>query len=198
LSKTEFTSEKLNLTLALCAVLISVASFYATYIQANAAEKQVKAMTLPLLQFSSGNYDSEENLSAISFTLKNAGVGPALIKSVKFVHNETSYDSRLAFFRACCEKEYNHYIKTISEKTNLKEGGFYSSPLVNSILPGQDEVVFFKMYKHVSEQGFWNIINKERFNLKMKLCYCSLLNDCYLSERNGIVEEVDACPVEPR
>ena len=34
-----FTTERLNLIFALCAVLISGASFYATYLQASAAEK---------------------------------------------------------------------------------------------------------------------------------------------------------------
>ena len=42
-------SQRLNLILALCAILISAASFYATYLQADSAEKQVKAMTLPLI-----------------------------------------------------------------------------------------------------------------------------------------------------
>ena len=57
MSSKGFTEQKLNLTLALCAVLISLASFYATYIQASAAEQQVKAMTLPLLQYATSNVE---------------------------------------------------------------------------------------------------------------------------------------------
>lgn len=34
-----FITERLNLIIAVCAVLISGASFYTTYLQANAAEK---------------------------------------------------------------------------------------------------------------------------------------------------------------
>jgi len=79
-----FTSEKLNFVLAFCAVLISAASFYATYLQAEAADKQVKAMTLPLLQYGTGNYKEEDREDIIYFTINNAGVVPALIKRLRF------------------------------------------------------------------------------------------------------------------
>ena len=75
-------TERLSLVLAICAILVSVASFYATYLQADSAKKQVKAMTLPLLQFHHGNYAEQDDKQRLTFGLKNAGVGPAIIKSV--------------------------------------------------------------------------------------------------------------------
>ena len=75
-------SEQLNFILAVCAILISAASFYAVYLQANSAERQVNAMTLPLIQFSHGDYDTERDTRSIYFSLENAGVGPAIINSV--------------------------------------------------------------------------------------------------------------------
>ncbi|MFT5759242.1 MAG: hypothetical protein ACI9LM_003999 [Alteromonadaceae bacterium] len=84
-SSTEgISSQRLNLILALCGIVIALASFYATYLQAEAADKQVKAMTMPLIQFSHGNHDSTLNIKAIGFSLSNAGIGPALIKSVVY------------------------------------------------------------------------------------------------------------------
>ena len=59
--KAWFTNERLNLFLALCAI-ISAASFYATYLQANAAERQVKAATWPWLEVMTGNYDEEKSI----------------------------------------------------------------------------------------------------------------------------------------
>ncbi len=69
-------SERLNLILALCAILISAASFYATYLQADSAEKQVKAMTLPLIQFTSGSWDSGEKISKLTLGLKMRALAP--------------------------------------------------------------------------------------------------------------------------
>ncbi len=96
-------SETLNLIIAICAILISGASFYATYLQAQSAERQVQAMTLPVIQFDHGNYDSDLDLGAISFTLKNAGVGPAIVDGIDLVYKEQRFDGVNAFFRACCE-----------------------------------------------------------------------------------------------
>ncbi|MFC1690280.1 hypothetical protein ACFL07_11610 [Pseudomonadota bacterium] len=52
-------SERLNFIIAVCAILISGASFYATFLQANSAEQQVKAMTWPLIEFTHSNFDVE-------------------------------------------------------------------------------------------------------------------------------------------
>ena len=196
MSNSGFTSEKLNLTLAICAIFISVASFYATYIQANAAEKQVKAMTLPLLHFASGNYDSEEDLSAITLTLKNAGVGPALIKSVSYNYKGIEYSSITHFFRGCCDKEYQAYKKLNGKRGKVKEGGFYHSSLANTILPSQESVTFLKLYSHKKDNTFWETINTARFNLSVQICYCSILNECYITEKNGRIDSVDACSVK--
>lgn len=74
-----FTNERLNLFLALCAIIISAASFYATYLQANAAERQVKAATWPWLEVMTGNFNEEKNSEEITFYIKNSGSGPAII-----------------------------------------------------------------------------------------------------------------------
>jgi len=58
--KAWFTNERLNLFLALCAIIISAASFYATYLQASAAERQVKAATWPWLEVMTGNFNEKK------------------------------------------------------------------------------------------------------------------------------------------
>ncbi|MDT8429359.1 MAG: hypothetical protein RQ757_11390 [Pseudomonadales bacterium] len=91
------TSERLNLVIAICAILISAASFYATFLQADSAEKQVRAMTLPLLQFDHGNYNSNLNQRIIHFTLSNAGVGPAIIHSIQLAYRDDHHASLTTF-----------------------------------------------------------------------------------------------------
>lgn len=192
-------SDRLNFIVAVCAILISGASFYATYLQAESAEKQVKAMTMPLIQFSHGNYDIEKDLKAISFAIKNAGIGPAIIKDFSFIYKNEQYKSSNQFFNACCEKEFNSFLSTISSDTsaiNLKEdGGSSSSPLLDIIVPGQSSYSFRTIYYGSSTHDFWKKLNNERFDLKLRICYCSLLDECFISEKSGIVEQVDMCPV---
>ena len=175
-------------------MLISIASFYATFLQADAAEKQVKAMTLPLIQHYTGNYDDKTKEVVIYFTLENAGVGPALIKSVSYIYKGVEYPSRHALLAACCDKERNAYHQ---EKNNgAKDSvGSVSSSILNTIIPAQTKVRYYQLYQTATSNNFWQKLDDVRFQVKMKVCYCSLLDECYVTEKNGFVEPVSACPV---
>lgn len=195
MSSKGFTEQKLNLTLALCAVFISIASFYATYIQANAAEKQVKAMTLPLLQYGTGNVNSETKESVLSFTITNNGVGPALLKSSKFRYKEGEYQQFSQFLNACCQEEYQKF-KQNKPKMYLKLGSEITSSMHNRILPAQEELIFYQLYNGELSASFWQRLNDERSHLSMEMCYCSLLDECYITQARGIVVPVDSCPLQ--
>ena len=191
-------TETLNLVLAICAILISGASFYATYLQANSAEKQVKAMTLPLIQFSHGNFDDEKNSRTINFDLKNAGVGPAIIKNVTFKYKDNEYNSIWKFFSACCEQELKSFQSkqrnnSASEK-NIDKGGWVSQQLANVIIPGQSNYSFQKVNYGSQTQEFWDKLDEDRWLLKLNICYCSLLEECFITEQSGVVDQVDSCP----
>jgi hypothetical protein len=198
-SKSGFTEQKLNLTLALCAVLISIASFYATYLQASAADKQVKAMTLPLLQYGTGNVDDESHKPVINFSITNGGVGPALIKQVRFKYNNQTSANIYDFINYCCSKEYKEYTEFTSDRltiSGLVQGSLITSSLKNVILPAQDKLEFFKLYKGELSADLWDKLNVERRNLSVELCYCSLLDECYVTEKRGVVESVASCPID--
>lgn len=190
-----FSSQKLNLTLALCAVLISVASFYATYLQADAAEKQVKAMTLPLMQSTTGNFNDETKEKTIYFILENAGVGPALIKNISYIYKGEEYNTILDFMKACCDKERSIYHQKIS-KNGKRSYGSVSSTVLNTIIPAQTKVRYFQLFHGPDSNEFWNKLDRERFEVSTKLCYCSLLDECYLTQTNGVVEPIESCPIE--
>ena len=191
-----FTSQKLNFILALCAMLISAASFYATYLQASAAEKQVKAMTLPLLQFGTGNASDDSKESVLTFSISNNGVGPALIKSMRFSYLNQKYQNFNHFLQACCNEELITYKKTIEQGITRGEGLLATRSVENTILPSQESNAFYQLYLGEKSKDFWRKLNNERFKLDVEICYCSLLDECYITEENGVVEPVVTCPVE--
>ncbi|MBL4942104.1 MAG: hypothetical protein JKY81_10620 [Colwellia sp.] len=189
-------SQKLNLILAICAILISAASFYATYLQANAAEKQVKAMTLPLLQYVTGNASHNSKESVVAFNVTNGGVGPALIKSFNFFYKKKKYQTFEQFLQACCQKEYMEYQDKVAQGVTRAEGLFATRGVVNTILPSQESNTFYQLYLGEKSKEFWHKLDDERFNLGMEICYCSLLDECYSTQGKGVVEPVETCPVE--
>lgn len=191
-----FTTQRLNFVLAICAILISAASFYATYLQASAAEKQVKAMTLPLLQYQTGNYDNKINKQIISFGISNAGVGPALIKKIDFRYNGKEIDDILHFFESCCEKEYKAFRAKVYPTMDKTQGGFMTSFILDTIIPPQDNIAFYQLYHGEISKEFWTKLNDTRFQLKVSICYCSLLDECFYMEENSTVKPVKFCPVD--
>ncbi|MCO4797661.1 MAG: hypothetical protein KC484_00475 [Colwelliaceae bacterium] len=183
----------------MCAILISAASFYATYLQADAAERQVKAMTLPLIQFSSSNWDSEQSQPKIILSLKNAGIGPAIIKRVTYLYDNKEFDSRRELYRACCEPEAKTYFELFTSnkvKPTDEESGIYlTSSLQNVIIPGQESKEFISLKQSFLSKPLWMKLNNERFKLTLRVCYCSLLGECYITEKNGVVEPIEYCPI---
>ncbi|WKD49345.1 hypothetical protein [Microbulbifer spongiae] len=192
--------ERLNLLIALCAILISTASFYATYQQAKAANLQVKVMTMPIVEFSHGNFDIKEKKPLISFTLKNAGSGPAILKSIQFNYKNILYSNHTDFLKGCCKKDYNELMKNIAsakrEERNISfdSGGIVSSPTENTIIPAKSDFEFLRVYKGDLSIDLWEKIDQERFNLSLIACFCSPLGDCYQSNSEHISVEVNSCP----
>jgi len=112
--------ERLNSNIALCAIMISSASFYDTYLQAKAANKQVKVMTMPVIEFTHGNYDDQEKKENIYLSLHNAGSGPAILKSITFNYNGVRHTTYTSFLTACCSKEYEITTRRFQEVKNNK------------------------------------------------------------------------------
>jgi hypothetical protein len=62
------------------------------------------------------------------------------------------------------------------------------------ILPVAGQVDFLILPRHEENAVLWDRINKERWRLNLEVCYCSLLENCYITDRPGKVQEVEQCP----
>ena len=188
-----FTSDKLNLMLALCAILISSASFYATYLQADAAKKQVKAATWPWLTFNTGNYNGEEKTMEINFTIKNSGVGPALIKQFNYHYQGETFQNPYKLFAACCIKQQS--LTAIIKEKDTTKFMILTSHVNKSILGSGEEIQSISFAKGTSPatHKFWDKLESERRNIKMSACYCSLLDECFVIKQGEDVRQVESC-----
>lgn len=184
--------ERLNFIIAVCAILISAASFYATYLQADAANKQVKAMTLPMIQYGHGNAMGAGDRT-INFSLKNAGVGPALIKWVAFTYQDQSYANVFQLLHDCCESVVLPFY-TPEKQANNDIPQFITSPLVNTIIAGQDNHVFLQFEYAEDTQVLWELLNDIRFDFGFNACYCSMLDECYTVNEQSSIKAVASCP----
>ncbi|WP_054016152.1 hypothetical protein [Pseudoalteromonas sp. R3] len=197
---------KMNTVLALCAMLISAASFYATYMQAKAAqeqvaaaERQLEAETWPWLQFNYSNFDLESERPRITIGILNSGTGPALIEWVEYHYRDQVYDSIIALFDACCNiSAYREALDNAQQDDNevnvlAKFGWYITSRAEHSLLADGASLPLFTMQKSNFNNRLWDKIDSMAEQVEVYTCYCSLLKQCYISTVDSHVSPVSDC-----
>lgn len=201
--------ERLNLVIALSAIMISLASFYATYLQAKAADiqakvanQQLKIMTMPVVRFSHTNYDREEKNDSVTFFLQNAGSGPGILKSIEYHYRSKNYTNHTDLLQACCKEEFRITQKKIARAESNSSYSFSRNGVIWSgdpgefIIPAQDKYTLFSVSRGDTTTELWKKINEERWNVTVSACFCSPLGNCYQSNSKKMSDEVDYCPTD--
>ena len=177
----------LNNIVATAAFIISTASLLVAYMQADAAYKQVEVMTIPNLFAGHGNFDDVEKVSAISIGVSNAGLGPALIKHASIIYDGEEYTSYNKFMNDCCTSDS-------SEKKS--RFNMVTSGMKNAFIAGQAEKKLIYLTKKDNPEVFKKL-DDVRWDLKVNVCYCSLLEDCFML-RGELTIDVPSCPATPK
>lgn len=183
----------LEMLIAFCAVVISIASFYATFLQANAAEKQVTAMTLPLMNFITSNINKDTKEPTIAFSLSNKGVGPAKVETFLLKYQNRFYTSPIEYLKSCCEKEWALFREKSEEVQNRNLPLMITSDPTQQIIPSGDEIEVMILNKHQISNELWLATDKARRDTEVTVCYCSLLNNCYWLTGNNQISETPSC-----
>ncbi|WP_417462639.1 hypothetical protein [Kordiimonas sp.] len=193
-----FSKDTLNLVVAVCAVLISAASFVATYLQSDAAYRQVKAETWPYLQLSSSNYDVQSDSKVISLNLENAGVGPAAVKSFTLFYDNQPVETVWHLMLACCaDKGTDRMTFVQSYIDGSPDAPIITSGVSGQIMPSGNGASLFIVPRDASNADLWDVFDKARHKLRGKACYCSLLGECYQTDFRSDPVEVKVCPANP-
>lgn len=191
-------TDTLSMVIAVCAVLISAASFVATYVQSAAALQEVKAETWPFLQIDLGNFNNERREYDLYYYVENAGVGPAHIKQFSMKYDGKPVASLYQLIVACCEAE----AKALEEKFGDRHGVMVALQSVTdtpapSLLPAGGKNLAFNIPFNEHTAPLWRAVDRARNKLDSRACYCSLLDDCYETDFKDDPVEVDECRPEP-
>ena len=158
----------LNKIIACVAVLVSIIALSFSINEGKKNREHQKLSVQPHLEV---RFHFLENISG--YELINNGLGPAKITSFRvFIDNI----------------EYYHWERIRSE-FNLKDSMHWSWPTENSyIMPSEEFTLFAFQRKSDSAIKLENDLRKK---INIKLCYCSLYNDCwsYLLKFDSDVEK---------
>jgi len=191
----------IELVIAGAIVVISLASLFTAVYQSIIMRRTLEASVWPRVEWENSSYDEERRANAIVFGLANRGVGPARIARVEILLNGKRISNEDTLLLDCCidgehREESSVTLKRLTGRT-------FTSTLDGAALtPGQERILF--QFDRPDEDGLalavWDRLNQIRDKLDLKVCYCSVFDDCWITRARAYTqstEPVRSCPSEP-
>lgn len=183
---------------AVAALFVSAVSLWVGIRTENANEQLVSASTWPFLQVQVSNADPDAKLD-LQFEVVNTGVGPAKIESFEGFWKGKPYRSGYELLKDCCG-----YVQVKSTSPEAENHTPLSTGTVQGIVLRPGDIETFIHYRLGADNAdVWNKLDKVRTQMLFRICYCSVLNECW---RNTVHTElyvqgqlhpqrVKSCPV---
>jgi hypothetical protein len=155
------------------AVLISAASV-AVAISANKTqERLLAASTWPSLDFGTSNLSATLE-PEISLEVSNSGVGPARIRWSQLRYKGQDVDGLNGLLEACCKRPDGLPVDSpLRRTTNI-------TSTLGPVLKAGDSLKILRLRQDANPQWLWQKANELRANVSIKICYCSVLDTCWM------------------
>ena len=175
--------------LAVSVISLGVAIFHGRTMEemAKANARLVEANSWPFLQANLSNTGANGALS-ISLGVANAGVGPAKIHWLEMYYKGRPLTSLRRMVLACCgEQEHDGHLATPL---------FFAASVVRSgVLRAGETTSLYTLPRTRENAVVWDRLNKERLNMSYRTCYCSVFDECWVSDLTSLTPQVvKACP----
>lgn len=150
-----------------------------------ANEKQVEASTLPILHFDTGNRLSlSANENIIHFDLSNGGTGPAIIEWFRIKWNGEPTNGRGDLLDRCCGRQQRPVPVLRSDASGLT-------------LPAGQSLTTFLLRATDADPALYQLLNQARPKIEAEACYCSVLDQCWITDFKSRPRMVKACETIP-
>jgi hypothetical protein len=192
-----FLKRGVDIFIAAAALFVSAVSLWVGVRTEYANEELVAGSTWPFVQVQISNADPDGNLD-LKFDVVNTGVGPAKIESFELFWRGKQFRSSSELLMRCCGYKI---VKATSPEakhhTPLITGGVQGIVL----RPGESEE-FIRYKLNADNLAVWTALNREREQMSFHMCYCSVLDQCWLAPLRSELylpgqlhpERVKACP----
>jgi hypothetical protein len=180
----EYASTFVALLVSVVSLWVAIATEKANQQMVDANYRMVAAASWPFLQMISSNND--DGTPRITLALENAGVGPAKIQTFEVFWRGKAYGSAFQLLSECCAPN----------RTFIPMG---TTPVQGVVLRAGDKRQFLAVDLRPDNTPVWQAFDKVRLNeLTYRVCYCSVFDECWVSELLGArAERVKACPTPP-
>ena len=163
-----------DLAIALSAITISVISLFVAIEHGRTEEKLVAANSWPFLVYQSSSNGLDVGSRRLDLRLVNSGVGPARVQWVKMKLDRRPVRTRADLLGRCCGVPN-------STPTDLVKLGLISQNEVVGVIPAREGVTFLAWVETPNNRKTWDALNDTRHRLAFQACYCSVLDECWIS-----------------
>ena len=180
----------LDMSLALSAFVVSLASLWLTVHNARTMERLVAANSYPNIDYDFGNqFDFQDGRGlrpALYLALVNSGIGPARLRSIELSFDGKPAANLRAVLETCCTAEPASALP----KTNY----WFSGDLRGAMLQAGKELTLFAWAEPPADPR-WARLQEVRDRIGVRVCYCSVFDECHMRD-SGHREpsRVKACP----
>jgi hypothetical protein len=163
---------------------------------AEANARMVAASSWPFLQYGTGNLN-EQGLPEISLSLSNEGVGPARIERLELRYHDKPMPSTSELLAACCFQQEGDAESVLGRNNADLASGIVTSPANGKILGARQELTLLRLRRTSANMAVWDRLNKERFQIQPRVCFCSVFDECWITERKyAKPTRVAECPAD--
>lgn len=162
---------------ALIATLIGLVALLVSGYTAYVQRQQLRAQVWPYLLIETGNVPP-----FVGFHAVNSGTGPARVMAVRVQVDGQSV------------KNWTEAQRVVGSEP----GDIIQSQLSDTVLPAGKDLLFFQPRDQDASEPFQAKFLGEKHELRVSVCYCSVLDDCWMvasDTRPNAIADADACPI---
>ena len=173
--------------MSIFAVIIAAISLWIAIDTERTNRQLVTEAAWPFVQvYTSGGSDSRQPLS---LNIGNAGVGPAKIETLELFWRGKPYRSAGELLRDCCGFEAPH-----SNQSPVEGSPLATSEVAGTVLRAGDNVSIIRYGLTADNTAAWQALRLQRMKIRLRLCYCSVFNECWLTELRELSDKQNLNP----
>lgn len=177
--------------MSISALAVSAVSIFIALQHGNTMEKLVAANSVPYVEIMSGNAvrgADGEFREGILLELRNVGVGPANVRSVRMVTDGQAVRSVDEWVAMCCEGDAALGAQTVETMD------FVLNQSATHFVPaGENAMLVYAPRTEENAEAFVRV-DGVRVRSQIEICYCSVFDECWRRTSSGDEPEpVQAC-----
>ena len=183
----------LEMLVSISALAVSAVSIFIALQHGNTMEKLVAANSMPYVEIMSGNavrgVDGEFR-QGIILELRNVGVGPANVRSVRMVANGQPVRNVDEWVAICCEGDAALAAQTVTTMD------FVLNQSATHFIPAGENAMLVYALRTEENSDAFRRVDGVRVRSHIEICYCSVFDECWRRTSAGgepEPEPVSAC-----